>query len=47
MRGFMNYADEFGLGAMIHIPSFIKTVPGIQKLLGGVIHTDTDRNVAL
>jgi hypothetical protein len=33
-----------GSGAVIYVPSFIKIVLGIQKLLGG-IHTHTERNV--
>jgi hypothetical protein len=41
----MNYAVEMGLGAMINISSFIKTVSGIQKLIGGYTcrHTHTGR----
>jgi hypothetical protein len=31
----MKYAVEMGSGAMIHIPGFIKTGSGIQKLVGG------------
>jgi hypothetical protein len=31
----MNYAVEMGSGAMVYIPSFIKTGSGIQKLIGG------------
>jgi hypothetical protein len=31
----MKYAVEMGSGAMICIPSFIKTGPGIQKLMSG------------
>jgi hypothetical protein len=30
----MKYAFEMDSGAMIYIPSFIKIVSGIQKLLG-------------
>jgi hypothetical protein len=30
-------------GAMIYIPSFIKTGLGIQKLMGGGIHRKADR----
>jgi hypothetical protein len=37
----MNYAVEMGPGAMIHTSSFITTGSGIQKLLGGDTHTDT------
>jgi hypothetical protein len=29
----MRYATEMGSGAMIYITSFIKIVPGIQKLM--------------
>jgi hypothetical protein len=32
---------ETGSGATIHIPSFIKTVSGIQKLIGDDTHTET------
>jgi hypothetical protein len=31
----MKYAVEMGLGAMMHIPSFIKTGSGIHKLMKG------------
>jgi hypothetical protein len=31
----MNYAVEMGLGAMIYVPSSIKTGSGIQKLMEG------------
>jgi hypothetical protein len=34
-EGIMKYAIEMGSGAMIYIPSFIKTGSGIQKLIGG------------
>jgi hypothetical protein len=38
-EGFMKYAVEMGSGAMIYIPSLIKTGSGIQKLMGeGGIH---------
>jgi hypothetical protein len=37
----MNYAVEMGSGVMIYIPGFMKTGSGIQKLLGGDTHTDT------
>jgi hypothetical protein len=40
----MKYAVEIGSGAMIYIPSFIKTGSGIQKLMGG-IHRHTDKKV--
>jgi hypothetical protein len=37
----MKYAVEMGSGAMIYIPSFIKTGSVIQKLIGGIYrHTD-------
>jgi hypothetical protein len=37
----MKYAVEIGSGAMIYIPSFIKTGSGIQNLMGvGDTHTD-------
>jgi hypothetical protein len=32
----MKYAFEMGSGAMMHIPSFIKTGSGIQKLMEGI-----------
>jgi hypothetical protein len=35
----MKYAFELSSGAMIYIPSFIKSGSGIQKLMRG--HTDT------
>jgi hypothetical protein len=38
----MEYAVETGLGVMIYIPSFVKIVPVIQKLIGG-IHRHTNR----
>jgi hypothetical protein len=38
---FMKYADEMGSGAMIYMPSFIKTGSGIQKLIAGDTHRDT------
>jgi hypothetical protein len=31
----MKYVVEMGSGAMIYIPSFIKTDSGIQKFIGG------------
>jgi hypothetical protein len=37
----MRYAVEMGSGAMIYIPSFIKTSSGLQKLLGIHGHTDS------
>jgi hypothetical protein len=40
----MKYGVVMGSGAIIHIPSFIKIVSGIQKLLGG-IHRHTDSMV--
>jgi hypothetical protein len=40
----MKYVVEMGSGAMIYIPSFIKTGSGIQKLIRGVHrHRYTDR----
>jgi hypothetical protein len=35
----MKCAVEFGLGAMIYIPSFIKIGSGIQKLIWGDAQT--------
>jgi hypothetical protein len=32
----MKYAVEMGSGAIIYIPSFIKIVSAIQKLIGGL-----------
>jgi hypothetical protein len=37
----MKYVAEIGSGAMIYIPSFIKTDSGIQKIMGRV-HRHTD-----
>jgi hypothetical protein len=37
----MKYAVQMASGAIIYIPSFIKTGSGIQKLIGG-IHRHTD-----
>jgi hypothetical protein len=34
-EGFMRYAVGMGSGAMIYVPSFIKTGSGIRKLTGG------------
>jgi hypothetical protein len=38
----MTYAVEIGSGAMIYMPSFIKTGSGIQKLMGGGGHRHTE-----
>jgi hypothetical protein len=38
----MKYAVELGSGAMIFIPSFMKTCSGIQKVIGGT-HRHIDR----
>jgi hypothetical protein len=40
----MKYAVEMGSGAMIYVPSFIKIVSGIQKLIerGGGIHRQVE-----
>jgi hypothetical protein len=35
-EGFMKYDVEMDSGAMIYIPSFIKTGTGIQNLIGGI-----------
>jgi hypothetical protein len=40
----MEYAVEMGSGAMTYIPTFIKIVPGFQKLNGG-IHRHTNSMV--
>jgi hypothetical protein len=41
-EGFMKYVVEMDSGAMIYLPSFIKTGSGIQKLIGGKYsHTDS------
>jgi hypothetical protein len=37
----MKYTVEMGSVLMIYIPSFIKTSSGIQKLMGGDTHIDT------
>jgi hypothetical protein len=37
----MKYDAEFGSGAVIYVPNFIKIGSGIQKLIGG-IHGHTD-----
>jgi hypothetical protein len=37
----MKYVVEMGSGAIMYIPSFIKTGSGIQKLMGGGGYTDT------
>jgi hypothetical protein len=34
-EGFMEFAVEMGLGAMIFIPSYVKIGSGIEKLIGG------------
>jgi hypothetical protein len=34
-EGFLKCATEMGSGTVTHIPSFIKTGPGIQKLERG------------
>jgi hypothetical protein len=34
----MKYAVDMGLGAVVYIPSFIKTGSGIQNLTAGEIH---------
>jgi hypothetical protein len=36
----MNYASEMDSGAMIYIPSFIKTGSAIQKLIVGTHKTE-------
>jgi tetrahydrodipicolinate N-succinyltransferase len=38
----MNYAIELELGAMIYIQSFINIGAGIQELIMGDTHRDTD-----
>jgi hypothetical protein len=43
----MIYAVEMGSAAMIHIPSFIKTGSGIQKLMGGRIQRQPGNRVSL
>jgi hypothetical protein len=35
----MNYTVEMSSGAMIYVPSFIKTGSGTQKLIGGDTQT--------
>jgi hypothetical protein len=43
----MKYAIVMWLGAMIHIPSFIKIGSGIQKLTRGDSQTDHDEIISL
>jgi hypothetical protein len=40
----MKYAVQMGSGAMIYIPSFIKTGSGIQKLIGGDSQTHREHD---
>jgi hypothetical protein len=42
MGGFVRYAIEVGLSAVIYIPSFMPIGSGFQKLIGR-IHRHTDR----
>jgi putative component of toxin-antitoxin plasmid stabilization module len=45
MGGIFELAVEMGSGAVIYVPSFMKTGSGIQKLMGGGgIHIHTDSN---
>jgi hypothetical protein len=46
VRDFFNYAVEMDSGAMIYIPSFIKIVSGIEKLIGR-IHRHAESKVIL
>jgi hypothetical protein len=41
----MKYAVLMDLGAMINMSRFIMTGSGIQRLLGGDTHTNTERKV--
>jgi hypothetical protein len=42
MGGIFNKVVEVGSGAVIYLPSFIKTGSGVQKLIGGIHrHTHT------
>jgi hypothetical protein len=34
-EGFMKYATQMGSGDVVCIPSIVKIVSGIQKLIGG------------
>jgi hypothetical protein len=45
MEKFMKYAVEMGSGAMIYIPSFIKTGSGMKLIMGGYTcgHRDPHR----
>jgi hypothetical protein len=43
----MKYAVEIGSGAVIYIPSFIKTCSGIGKLMGGGIHRQHGGRISL
>jgi hypothetical protein len=36
MMELMRYAVKIGSGAMIYIPSFVKTVSGTQKFIEGI-----------
>jgi hypothetical protein len=42
LGGIYKYTAEVGSGAIIYIPSFIKTGSSIQKLIGGGIHRHVD-----
>jgi hypothetical protein len=41
----MKCAVQMGSGTIIYIPSFIKIVSGIQKLIGAGVHRYTDSMV--
>jgi hypothetical protein len=41
----MRYAAEMSLGAMIYIPSFIKTGSAIQKLIGRYTDARVQRHI--
>jgi hypothetical protein len=38
----MKHAVEIGSAVKMYIPSFIKILSAIEKLIGGYMHTDTD-----
>jgi hypothetical protein len=39
----MKYSVETSSGGMVYIPIFIQISSGVQKLLGGDTHTDTQK----
>jgi hypothetical protein len=43
----MKHAIEIGSGAMMYVPSFVKTGSGIQKLFGQDTHTEDGDHISL